>query len=121
MEIKDFIGSGNGRLDQQLLFTAEIDKMTDILRQTMLISRSRRENDAEHSWHIAVMAMLFSEYAAEPVDVGRAVQMCVVHDLVEIEAGDTFAYDAQANIGKAEREKKRRISCSAGFRLTRHR
>ena len=106
MGIKDFIESGNGRLDQQLLFTAEIDKMTDILRQTMLISKKRRENDAEHSWHIAVMALLFSEYAAEPVDVSRAVQMCVVHDLVEIEAGDTFAYDAQANIGKAEREKE---------------
>ena len=106
MGIKDFIESGNGRLDRQLLFTAEIDKMTDILRQTMLISKKRRENDAEHSWHIAVMAMLFSEYAAEPVDVSRAVQMCVVHDLVEIEAGDTFAYDAQANIGKAEREKE---------------
>ena len=106
MGIKDFIESGNGRLDQQLLFTAEIDKMTDILRQTMLISKKRRENDAEHSWHIAVMAMLFSEYAAEPVDVSRAVQMCVVHDLVEIEAGDTFAYDAQANIDKAEREKE---------------
>ena len=106
MGIKDFIESGNGRLDQQLLFTAEIDKMTDILRQTMLISKKRRENDAEHSWHIAVMAMLFSEYAAESVDVSRAVQMCVVHDLVEIEAGDTFAYDLQANIGKAEREKE---------------
>ena len=106
MGIEDFIESGNGRLDQQLLFTAEIDKMTDILRQTMLISKKRRENDAEHSWHIAVMALLFSEYAAEPVDVSRAVQMCVVHDLVEIEAGDTFAYDAQANIGKAEREKE---------------
>ena len=101
----DFVKSGNDRLDQQLLFTAEIDKMTDILRQTMLISKKRRENDAEHSWHIAVMAMLFSEYAAEPVDVGRAVQMCVVHDIVEIEAGDTFAYDVQGNLGKAEREK----------------
>ena len=102
---KDFVESGNHRLDQQLLFTAEIDRMTDVLRQTLLINKSRRENDAEHSWHIAAMAMLFSEYAIEPVDVGRAVQMCVVHDIVEIEAGDTFAYDAQGNIDKADREK----------------
>ncbi len=105
MGMEDFIRSGNDRLDSQLLFTAEIDQMTAVLRQTLLLSKKRRENDAEHSWHIAVMAMLFSEYAAEKVDVGRAVQMCVVHDLVEIEAGDTFAYDVQGNEGKAEREK----------------
>ena len=102
----DFLESGNTRLDQQLLFTAEIDRMTDVLRRTLLINKSRRENDAEHSWHIAAMAMLFSEYAAQPVDVGRSVQMCVVHDIVEIEAGDTFAYDAQGNLDKEEREKK---------------
>ena len=105
MGVQDFLKSGNGRLDQQLLFTAEIDKMTDILRQTMLISGNRRENDAEHSWHIAAMAMLLTEYAAEPVDIGRVVRMCIVHDLVEIKAGDTFAYDVQGNIGKAERER----------------
>ena len=70
----------------------------------MLIDGSRRENDAEHSWHIAVMALLFSEYATEPVDVARAAKMCVVHDLIEIYAGDTFAYDLEANKGKAERE-----------------
>ncbi len=105
MGVQDFLKSGNGRLDQQLLFTVEIDKMTDILRQTMLISGNRRENDAEHSWHIAAMAMLLTEYAAEPVDIGRVVRMCIVHDLVEIEAGDTFAYDVQGNIGKAERER----------------
>ena len=105
MGVQDFLKSGNGRLDQQLLFTAEIDKMTDILRQTMLISGNRRENDAEHSWHIAAMAMLLTEYAAEPVDIGRVVRMCIVHDLVEIEAGDTFVYDVQGNIGKAERER----------------
>ena len=104
MGIEDFIGSGNARLDKQLLFTAEIDKMTDVLRRTLLINKSRRENDAEHSWHIAVMAMLFSEYASEPVNVGRAVEMCVIHDLIEIEAGDTFAYDVQGNEGKADRE-----------------
>ena len=106
MGVQDFLKSNNERMNQQLLFTAEIDKMTDVLRQTVLINKSRRENDAEHSWHIAVMAMLFSEYASEPVNIGRVVQMCVVHDLVEIEADDTFAYDVQGNIGKAEREKE---------------
>ena len=80
--------------------------MTSIIRRTSLIDKSRRENDAEHSWHIAVMAMLFEEYAIEPVDVNRAVKMCVVHDLIEIYAGDTFAYDTKANEGKAKREKE---------------
>ena len=106
MGIQDFLASGNERLDQQLLFSAEIDKMTGIIRRTSLIDKSRRENDAEHSWHIATMAMLFEEYAKEPVNVPRAVEMCVVHDLIEIYAGDTFAYDVKANEGKADREKE---------------
>ncbi len=104
MAIEDFLESKNIRLDQQLRFTAEIDKMTSILRRTMLIDGSRRENDAEHSWHIAVMALFFEEYATQPVDVSRAVKMCVVHDLIEIYAGDTFAYDTAGNADKAERE-----------------
>ena len=104
MSIESFIKSSNIRLDQQLRFTAEIDKMTSILRRTMLIDGSRRENDAEHSWHIAVMALIFEEYATEPVDVSRSVKMCVVHDLIEIYAGDTFAYDVAGNADKAERE-----------------
>ena len=78
--------------------------MTSVLRRTMLIDGSRRENDAEHSWHIAVMALIFNEYASEIVDVSRAVKMCVVHDLIEIYAGDTFAYDVAGNQDKAERE-----------------
>ena len=106
MGFEDFISSGMERLDQQLKFTAEIDKMTSILRRTMLIDKSRRENDAEHSWHIAVMALLFEEYASEPVDIGHVVKMCVVHDLIEIYAGDTFAYDVEGNKSKAEREEK---------------
>ncbi len=106
MEMNDFINSSDERLNRQLLFSAEIDKMTSILRRTLLIDKSRRENDAEHSWHIAVMAMLFSEYASESVDIGRVVQMCVVHDLVEIVAGDTFAYDEEGNRDKEERERK---------------
>ena len=106
MGMDDFISSGMDRLDKQLTFTAEIDKMTSILRRTMLIDNSRRENDAEHSWHIAVMAMLFEEYATAPVDIGKVVRMCVVHDLIEIYAGDTFAYDVAGNLDKAEREEK---------------
>ena len=104
MGIQDFITSDNLRLDQQLKFTAEIDKMTGILRRTMLVDGSRRENDAEHSWHIAVMALYFKEYCTAPVDVERAAKMCLVHDLIEIYAGDTFAYDPVGNKDKAERE-----------------
>lgn len=104
MGMEDFLTSGRLRLDQQLKFTVEIDKMTGILRKTLLVDKSRRENDAEHSWHIAVMALLFEEYAREPVNVSRAVEMCVVHDLVEIYAGDTFAYDVNGNKDKEARE-----------------
>lgn len=106
MGLDAFLSSGNIRLDSQLKFSAEIDKMTGVLRRTVLIDESRRENDAEHSWHIATMAMLFEEYAKEPVNIPRAVEMCVVHDLIEIYAGDTFAYDVKANEDKAEREKE---------------
>lgn len=106
MNKDDFISSGIKRLDEQLLFSAEIDKMSQVERRTLLTDKSRRENDAEHSWHIAVMALLFSEYAKESVDVGHVVKMCIVHDLVEIIAGDTFAFDAEGNVGKEEREKK---------------
>lgn len=75
MGIESFLRSGNARLDSQLLFSAEIDRMAGIVRRTMHVDGSRRENDAEHSWHIALMATLFAEYAAEKVDVGRAVEM----------------------------------------------
>ncbi len=101
---KDFISSGNLRLDAQLRFTAEIDKMTSVLRRTLLLDRSRCENDAEHSWHISVMALLFAEHAVEKVNPLHAVEMMLVHDLVEIYAGDTFAYDTDGYADKAERE-----------------
>lgn len=106
MGIEDFLSSGNMRLDQQLKFTAEIDKMTGVYRRTMLLSGERHENDAEHSWHIAVMGLLFKEYCVEEPDVERAIKMMVVHDLIEIYAGDTFAYDVEGNASKAEREAK---------------
>ncbi|MCQ2505398.1 MAG: HD domain-containing protein [Saccharofermentans sp.] len=106
MGIEDFLSSGNIRLDQQLKFTAEIDKMTSVYRRTLLVDGSRRENDAEHSWHIAVMALLFKEYCVEEPSVERAIKMCVVHDLIEIYAGDTFAYDVKGNMDKAAREQE---------------
>ena len=99
-----FIASGDKTLDRILLFTAEIDKMTAILRRTLLIDKSRRENDAEHSWHIAVMALIFEDYAVAKPNVLHAIEMMLVHDLVEIYAGDTFAYDIAGNVSKAERE-----------------
>ena len=98
------LASGSEELDSLLVFTAEIDKMTGVSRRTLLLDRSRRENDAEHSWHIAVMSAIFSDFAREPVDTDRAVRMCLVHDLVEIYAGDTFAYDRAGYADKAARE-----------------
>lgn len=92
------------RLSQQLQFVIEIDRLKGILRQTLLIDQSRRENSAEHSWHIALMATLMVEYAPEPVDVLRVMKMLLIHDLVEIDAGDTFCYDEQGNLDKADRE-----------------
>lgn len=103
---KNFVSSGNLRLDTLLKFTAEIDKMTQVLRRNLLVDGSRRENDAEHSWHISVMALLFKEFAVEKVDPLHAVEMLLVHDLVEIYAGDTFAYDVDGYKTKAEREKR---------------
>lgn len=104
MGLENFVECGNIRLDQQLKFVAEIDKMTQIFRRTMLVDGSRRENDAEHSWHIAVMALLFTEYVKQKPDVGRAVKMLVVHDLIEIYAGDTFAFDVEGNKTKEQNE-----------------
>jgi putative hydrolase of HD superfamily len=92
------------RLSQQIQFILEIDKLKLVLRQTLLTDGSRQENSAEHSWHLAVMAIALSEYAATPIHVNRAIFMVLLHDLVEIDAGDTFCYDAQANQNKAERE-----------------
>lgn len=92
------------RLKQQVEFIIEIDKMKNILRRTLIMDGTRRENDAEHSWHISVMAMLLHEYVDGEADVSRVIKMLLLHDLVEIYAGDTFAYDEQANSDKAERE-----------------
>ena len=92
------------RLAQQMQFIAEIDKLKQVLRMTLLTDGSRRENDAEHSWHLAAMAVVLHEYAVEPVDLQRVLKMAVIHDLIEIYAGDTFAFDTQGNEDKAARE-----------------
>ncbi len=94
------------RLEQQMNFILEIDKVKNVFRQTYLSDRNRKENDAEHSWHIAIMAILLQEYTKEPVDVLRVMTMVLLHDLVEIDAGDTYAYDATGNATKREREVK---------------
>ena len=83
------------RLKKQLDFILEIDKEKNIFRQTHLSGHGRAENDAEHAWHMAVMAWLLKDYANEPVDVARTMMMCLIHDIVEIDAGDTYAYDAE--------------------------
>ncbi len=83
------------RLKQQLDFALEIDKEKNIFRQTHLSGHGRNENDAEHAWHMAIMAYVLREYANEPVDLARVMLMCLVHDIVEIDAGDTYAYDAE--------------------------
>lgn len=83
------------RLKQQLNFALEIDKEKNILRQTHLSGHGRRENDAEHAWHMAIMAYLLREYSNEEVDIARVMLMCLIHDIVEIEAGDTYAYDTE--------------------------
>lgn len=83
------------RLKKQLDFALEIDKEKNIYRQTHLSGRGRNENDAEHAWHMAVMAYLLREYANEEVDITKVMLMCLIHDIVEIEAGDTYAYDAE--------------------------
>lgn len=83
----------DNRIRQQLEFALEIDKEKNIFRQTHLSGNGRQENDAEHAWHMAIMAYLLKEYANEPVDVGKVMLMCLIHDIVEIDAGDTYAYD----------------------------
>lgn len=85
----------NERMEKQLAFSLEIDKVKNIFRQTHLSNNGRNENDAEHSWHMAVMAYLLREYANQEVDIAKVMLMCLIHDIVEIDAGDTYAYDAE--------------------------
>jgi putative hydrolase of HD superfamily len=93
------------RFERQIQFILEVDKLKTILRRTYLINEDRAENTAEHSWHLAIMAILLSEHANEPVNVARVVKMVLVHDIVEIDAGDTYFYDAKAALDKSKRER----------------
>ena len=92
------------RLRKQLDFALEIDKAKNVFRQTHLSGHGRNENDAEHAWHMAIMAYLLREYANEEVDIARVMLMCLIHDLVEIDAGDTYAYDEEGLKTQKDRE-----------------
>ena len=94
------------RIRKQLAFALEIDKEKNILRQTHLSGHGRRENDAEHAWHMAIMAYLLREYANEEVNITKVMLMCLIHDIVEIEAGDTYAYDEEGLKSQKEREER---------------
>ena len=94
------------RLKQQIDFLLEIDKLKNIFRQSYLLEGKRRENSAEHSWHVAIMAALLAEYADEEIDIGKAAKMLLVHDIVEIDAGDTYCYDEKGAVSKKARENR---------------
>ncbi len=94
------------RLKQQLAFIVEVDKLKTIFRQSFITDQSRYENDAEHSWHLALMAFLLAEYTDEQVDLVKVMKMVLMHDLVEIDAGDTYCYDERGKLDKREREEK---------------
>lgn len=95
VKIKREVYNMDERLKKQLDFALEIDKEKNIFRQTHLSGHGRNENDAEHAWHMAIMAYLLREYSNEPIDITRVMLMCLIHDVVEIDAGDTYAYDAE--------------------------
>jgi putative hydrolase of HD superfamily len=94
------------RLEQQINFILEIDKLKNIIRRTYLLDESRLENTAEHSWHVALAVLLLAEYAPHTIDAARACKMMLIHDIIEIDAGDTFLYDESGNEDKAEREQQ---------------
>ena len=105
MAVLGALAMHDSRLQQQLEFLVEIDKLKSVLRQTPLMDGSRRENDAEHSWHLAMMALVLGEYANQPgLDLLQVVKMVLIHDLVEIDAGDTFCYDRDNSQAPLERE-----------------
>ncbi len=93
------------RLDRQIAFIVEIDRLKQVYRQTYLMDSSRKENSAEHSWHFALLAMVLAEYANEPMDVLKVVKMALIHDIVEIDAGDVFIYDRESIAHHEESER----------------
>lgn len=92
------------RIAKQIAFALELDKEKSVFRQTHLSGHGRNENDAEHAWHMAIMAYLLKEYSNEPVDIARVMIMCLIHDVVEIDAGDTYAYDPEGLATQKARE-----------------
>ena len=106
MRPDDSSPESTSRAERQLAFLLNADRLKGVLRQTPLCDGSRRENSAEHSWHLALMAEVLAEHAEGDVDVARVVRMLLVHDLVEIDAGDTFAYDVTANVDREARERR---------------
>ena len=94
------------RFQEQIRFLIEMDKMKNIQRQTYVLSEDRRENDAEHAWHLGLLAMVLHEYANEPVDLTKVLKTVLIHDVVEIDAGDTYAYDEIGNATKTYREQR---------------
>jgi putative hydrolase of HD superfamily len=94
------------RLARQLAFILELEQLKQVLRRSRLIGTDRRENSAEHSWHVAMLALVLAEYSAEPIDIGRVLELLLVHDIVEIDAGDTPVYDTAARANQATREQR---------------
>ena len=104
----------NDRLKKQMEFILEVDKLKKIGRQTYLSDASRKENDAEHSWHLALMAVLLAEHSNEDIDILKVITMVLIHDLVEIDAGDTYAYD---EVGKASQRKREEAAADRIFNI----
>jgi putative hydrolases of HD superfamily len=94
------------RFRRQIEFILEVDRLKEVYRQSYLLHADRHENSAEHSWHLAIAALLLSEYANQPIDTSRVIRMALIHDLVEIDAGDTFIYDTTGNLEKTAKEEK---------------
>ena len=94
------------RLEKQIKFILELDKIKSIIRQTYLANAIRKENDAEHSWHLAIMAIILEEYFDKDINLLKVIKMVLMHDVVEIDAGDTFCYDTKANQDKMIEKKK---------------
>ncbi|MBR1640983.1 MAG: HD domain-containing protein [Butyrivibrio sp.] len=101
---KKYQEKSDDRLKRQMEFALEIDKEKNVFRQTHLSGKGRNENDAEHAWHMAIMAYLLKEYSNEPIDISKVMIMCLIHDIVEIDAGDTYAYDSAGLATQKERE-----------------
>jgi putative hydrolase of HD superfamily len=107
--MSDFDRLGGGladRFKRQIEFVLEVDRLKEVYRQSYVLSADRHENSAEHSWHLAIAALILAEYANQPIDTSRVIRMTLIHDLVEIDAGDTFIYDVNGNFEKAAKEAK---------------